>query len=51
MVAAAALEATGGWVKAAILAIEAGIPASDAVAALEVNGGFLRAAITEAKAS
>lgn len=48
--AAAALEASGGWVKAAILAIEAGIPASDAVAALEANGGFLRPAISEATA-
>lgn len=49
-VAAAALEATGGWVKAAILAIEAGIPGSAAVAALEANGGFLRTAILEAAA-
>lgn len=48
--AAAALEASGGWVKAAILAIEAGIPAADAVAALQANGGFLRTAISEATA-
>ncbi|AMB57737.1 hypothetical protein AWU67_01395 [Microterricola viridarii] len=50
-VAAASLEATGGWVKAAILSIEAGIPAAAAVAALEGNGGFLRTAIDEATTS
>lgn len=48
--AAASLEASGGWVKAAILSLEAGIPASAAIAVLEDNGGFLRAAITESVA-
>ncbi len=43
--AAAALAATGGHVKAAILAVMAGLPAADALALLEQNGGFLPAAI------
>ncbi|WP_323745549.1 N-acetylmuramic acid 6-phosphate etherase [Arthrobacter gandavensis] len=49
--AAAALRSSGGWVKAAILSLEAGIPAHAAVAALEANGGFLRPAIAEARAA
>lgn len=50
-IAAASLEATNGWVKAAILSIEAGIPAAAAVARLEGNGGNLRTAIREATTS
>lgn len=46
--AAAALEAAGGHVKAAILAVMTGLPASRAEDSLEQNRGFLPAAITAA---
>lgn len=49
-IAATALADTQGWVKAAILAIETGIPAEEAVTTLETNGGFLRSAIDSVRA-
>ena len=44
--AAATLSATGGHVKAAILAITTGLPAAQAVELLALNNGFLPAAIS-----
>ncbi|PYI68499.1 N-acetylmuramic acid 6-phosphate etherase [Arthrobacter livingstonensis] len=44
--ATATLEATGGHVKAAILAIMTGLPATRAIELLEENNGFLPAAIS-----
>ncbi|MCQ9164878.1 N-acetylmuramic acid 6-phosphate etherase [Arthrobacter sp. STN4] len=43
--AAAALEAAGGHVKAAILAVLTGLPAAESAALLERSGGFLPAAL------